>query len=274
MKIIDAHAHIFPTKVENAAVHSISNFYDGACMRHGGSVDELLTAGGKAGVQRYVIFSCATTPHQVKSINNFIMETCTQHPECISVGTLHKDFPNYEAELQRLYDFGIRGIKIHPDFQHFPLDAQDMMPIYDAMEQLGMFLLAHSGDIRFSASHPARVARVAKAFPRMNCIAAHFGGWMQWDAARECLVLPNVYIDTSSTIGFVGMEPAHRALEVFDTSHIFFGTDFPMWDHEQEIASLQHLGINDQLLEDILGGNFQRFYQEYAVDKTIEKKVI
>ena len=57
MKIIDAHAHIFPTKVENAAVHSISNFYDGACMRHGGSVDELLTAGGKAGVQRYVIFS-------------------------------------------------------------------------------------------------------------------------------------------------------------------------------------------------------------------------
>ena len=267
MWIIDAHAHVFPVEAKNIAVQSISSFYNGARMQHDGSIEELLISGTKAGVRQYVVFSCATIANQVASINNFIIETCRQHPEFIGVGTLHRDFPNYEAELQRLFDFGIRGIKIHPDFQHFPLDDPAMMPIYDTMEHMGMFLLAHSGDIRFTASHPLRLSRIARTFPRLKCIAAHLGGWMQWEAAREYLVLPNVYVDTSSTLGFVGMEPVRRALEVFDTSHIFFGTDFPMWDHRQEILSLQRLGINDQLLEDILGKNFQQFYQEYTISK-------
>ena len=42
MKIIDTHAHIFPDKIAQKAVKSISDFYDGTVMTHIGSSEELI----------------------------------------------------------------------------------------------------------------------------------------------------------------------------------------------------------------------------------------
>lgn len=259
--IIDMHTHIFPTKIENVAVKAIGDFYDTE-MAHGASVDELLTSAKRAGVDKCLVFSSATTAAQVESINSFIMRECGAHPEFYGAGTLHKDYENYEQELCRLYDAGIRGIKLHPDFQKFDVDDPKMFPMYEIMEAKGMFLIAHIGDPRYPYSHPKKMEFLAKRYPKMRFIAAHFGGWSMWDVARDCLVLPNVYVDTSSTLGFGGTEPFLLGLKTFDPGHIFFGSDFPMWDQAEELERVRSLDIDPELLDNILSGNFLRFMEE------------
>ena len=61
MKIIDAHSHIFPTKIEEKAVDTIGKFYDVDKMANHGTVEALLESGKKIGVTKYLVFSTATT---------------------------------------------------------------------------------------------------------------------------------------------------------------------------------------------------------------------
>lgn len=268
MKIIDAHAHIFPSKIADKAVHSISDFYE-IPMNHNGSCEELLKSGKTIGVDKYLVFSTATTAHQVESINSFMIEQKNRHSEFIALGTMFIDYEHYADELKRLKDNGINGIKLHPDFQKFNIDDKKLYPVYDTLKELNMFVLTHAGDYRYGYSHPERIAKVANDFPKLNIIAAHFGGWSQWDVATDYLVLPNVYYDTSSTYGFTGTEPIKKAFEKYDNTHIFFGTDFPMWDHAKEFESVKKFGLSDDLFERVMAGNFVEFYKKYDSSFTL-----
>ena len=82
MEIIDAHAHIYPDKIAEKASRAVGDFY-GIPMEYVGTVEGLLNEGKKAGVSRFLVHSVATTPHQVHSINTFINEQKTIHPELI-----------------------------------------------------------------------------------------------------------------------------------------------------------------------------------------------
>ena len=218
MKIIDAHVHIFPDKIAEAAVQATGHFYAEAhndqmwspleLTNCRGTVDDLLRENAEAGIDRSVVFSTATTPHQVESINSFIARECALHGEFIGVGTMHIDYPDFEREVRRIKSLGLVGIKLHPDIQRFALDDDRLLPLYECMRDEHLFLIAHTGDYRYDYSGPHRMARLAKLFPEMKFVGAHFGGWSEWAEARECLVLPNVYVDTSSTIGFSGPETA------------------------------------------------------------------
>ena len=70
--IIDAHAHIFPSKIAEKAVAGIGKFYSELTMEMDGTVDTLIKNGKKNGIEKFVVQSVATTPAQVQSINDFI----------------------------------------------------------------------------------------------------------------------------------------------------------------------------------------------------------
>lgn len=262
MKIVDAHAHIFPEKIADKAVQSISDFYT-TPMQHRGLSEALIESGNKIGVERYLVFSTATRLEQVESINNFIIDKINTYKEFFGLGTMFKGYKDFENELKKLKSAGIKGIKLHPDFQKFDINDPELFPIYDTLSELNMFVMTHAGDFRYGYSHPEKIAEVAKKFPKLNIIAAHFGGWSQWDMARDCLKLDNVYFDTSSTMGFCGLENAKKAFEAFDNTHIFFATDFPMWDHKAELENIMKLGLSDDMLENVLYNNFMNFYNSF-----------
>lgn len=263
MKVIDTHAHIFPDKIADKAVESISEFYS-TPMCHKGSADALIESGKKIGVEKYLVFSTATKPQQVESINNFILEQVGLHKEFIGLGTMFKGYEQFADELDRLKKAGIHGIKLHPDFQKFDFNDEELYPVYDTLTQLNMFILTHAGDFRYGFSHPDKIADIAHKFPKLNIIGAHFGGWSQWDIAREVLNLPNLYFDTSSTMGFQGLEQAKKGFETFDNTHIFFATDFPMWDHKDELKNIMDLHLSDSTTENVLYNNFVNFYKQYT----------
>ncbi|MCL2486530.1 MAG: amidohydrolase family protein, partial [Oscillospiraceae bacterium] len=203
MKITDAHSHIYPDKIAARASECVGAFYAAAdMMRHTGSVDELLRSGGAAGVTRYWVYSVATSPAQVRPINSFIARECALHPEFVGFGAIHPDVEDMGGEIQNILDLGLKGVKIHPDFQRFYLDEDRVMGIYEALEGR-LPLVTHTGDYRFDFSHPGRLAKVLARFPNLTVVAAHFGGWSVWDEAHEMLHKTNCLVDCSSTFGFL-----------------------------------------------------------------------
>ena len=252
--IIDAHAHIFPHKIAEKAVKSIGDFYDLKMNAHGTS-EALLKSGREIGTSRYLVCSTATKPEQVCPINDFIFEECQAHPEFIGFATLHPDMENLEEEMQRILERGYYGIKLHPDFQRFNIDDEKAMRIYKLAEGK-LFILFHTGDDRYEYSRPRRLAKVCERYPSLRCIAAHFGGYRNWEEAYETYDSPNIYMDTSSALFALPRETAFRFFEKFGTDHFFFGTDFPMWRHTDELQRFEALGLPEDVKQAILYDNF------------------
>lgn len=253
--IIDFHAHIYPEKIAAKATYAISQFYEDAPMRWHGISHELIESGSKIGVTKYVVHSAATTGAQVEGINNFILREVEAHPEFIGFGTIHPEFENFEVELERIKKAGLKGIKIHPDFQKFPADIESMDPIYEKIAELKLPVLFHAGDCRFDFSGPRRIYNAYKKHPDLIVIAAHFGGYTQWDEAMEYLCGENVYFDTSSTLWKLPLEKANIILKKHGYEKFLFGSDFPMWDHEGELKRFNTLDLTDEQKEAVLYKN-------------------
>ena len=251
--IIDFHAHIFPKKIVEKAVKAIGDFYD-IPMRSGGQAEELLEKGRPIGVKYYVVHSVATVPAQVVSINNFIHEQMQLHPEFMGFATLHPYMEDLEKEIDRAEELGLRGIKIHPDFQKFHLD--DPKSVYMFKRIGNRFpVLIHTGDARYDFSNPRRMARVLDQVPDVVVIGAHFGGYSEWSESEKWLLGRDLYIDTSSTLFAVEPEKAVEMIHRHGVARTLFGTDYPMWDHREELARFLALPLSEQERKAILYDN-------------------
>lgn len=253
-RIIDAHAHIFPEKIAEKAVKSIGAFYD-LEMTGSGTSERLIESGKEINVEHYLVCSTATRPEQVKPINDFIYAECQAHPEFVGFATLHPDMEDIEGEMERILSRGFKGIKLHPDFQEFNIDCDAAMEIYRLCEGK-VFVLFHTGDARYEFSRPRRLANVCERFPDLKCIAAHFGGYQQWDEAYAVYNSPNIFMDTSSSLFTLDKEKALQFIERFGVKKFFFGTDFPMWRHAEELERFFGLGLSEADNRAILYDNF------------------
>ncbi len=254
--IIDIHSHIFPDKIAEKAVDSIGSYY-GVPMRRNGTVDGLLESGRNIGVSKYIIHSSATTVVQVKTINDYVSGVKDAHPEFVGFATLHPALEEIPAEVGRIISLGLKGLKLHPEFQHFNIDDDDMMPIYEAVEGK-LPVLMHMGDQNMDSSSPARLARVLDRFPGLVVIAAHLGGYRMWDLSSDYLIGRNVYMDTSSTLAFITPERAVDMIRRHGVEKMLFGSDYPMWDHSEELARFLALDLTEEERRAILSGNARK----------------
>lgn len=261
MKIADIHAHIFPHKVAAKATESIGAFYDAESdMFCAASAENLLQYGQEAGTCRFAVCSSAVNAHQVAAINTFIAEECRQYPSFLGLGTLFPTMKNYQEELDRIQELGLHGIKIHSDFQKIPLDAPEAVPMYRELARRGLPVLFHMGDARYDYSAPFRLQNLVRQVPDLIAIAAHFGGYQDWDASYALPQAPNVWYDTSSTLAFLSRDRAMSMLERLGPERFLYGTDFPMWDPREELKRFLSLDLDPGLQEKILYGNFQTLF--------------
>lgn len=251
--IIDIHAHIYPPKIASKAVSAIGSFY-GLPMEGKGTARDLLKSGEKAAIRRFVISSTATKPEQVQIINNFIAETSRKYPEMIGFGTMHQSYPDPQDEAGRMAALGLKGVKLHPDFQQSKIDSPAMFPIYKAFENR-LPILFHIGDYRMDYSSPLRLARVLDRFPGLTVIAAHLGAYTVWKEWGETLLGQNIYIDTSSALMFLEQETAVNIIRSHGAHKVLFGTDYPMYSHAGELKRFLALGLTEAENRQILWEN-------------------
>ena len=259
--ILDCHTHIYPEKIAAKAVKSIGDFYD-IPMDRDGTVADLLRQADQVGIQKSLALAVAVEARQVEHINDFLIRTVNEHADRLwGFGTLHADMENPGREVERVLKAGMKGIKLHPDMQHFSLADPGADRLFAACEGVCPMMF-HTGDSRYHNSNPSLIPGILKRHPRLTLICAHFGGYSEWDEAVKYLADTNVYVDTSSTIGFNGGESAQLGLETFDPTHIFFGTDYPMWKPATELKRFLALGVAEDRLPGILSENFENFLKE------------
>ena len=278
--VIDSHCHVYPEKIAARAVESTDHFYD--THAHGlGTVTDLLTKGAAAGCDGYVIQSVASTPHHVESINRFIAAAISEAESqghggrLTGLGTLHPDHPDLRGAVKDILSHGLHGVKLHPDMQKFHIDDPKAYPIYELCVEHGLPILMHMGDPRFDYSHPDRLYRVLTDFPTLTVVAAHMGGWANWDYACERLSdFANLYVDTSSSMATPAKEygiqpyveslsPEHTAalIRKWGAEKVLFGSDYPMWSQAEDLAVFFAMGLTEDENRMILSENARRVFR-------------
>jgi hypothetical protein len=238
--LTDIHTHAFRPDIARKAVQFLRVHY-GITPQGTGLIEDLLARQKNAGIQRCVVHTAAMTPFQVRPANQWALELQQTYPEVVAFGSVHPDYMEWEAELDQLEQNGIKGLKLHPDFQNVRLDAPAMMEIFEAAE--GRFaVMVHVGDRlppRDNPSCPRKIMHVKKNFPKLDLIAAHMGGYLHWQLARECLVGEDIYIDTSSSLAFMDDETLFDIFNRHPRERILFGSDYPVFDPVTEAERLK-----------------------------------
>ncbi len=250
MRIIDIHTHIYPDEIAQKATDSVRNFYSIGCDTMNGTVDMLLEKGKQAGIEKYVILPVGIRPDRVRHINDFIQQQAKAHSCFIPFGTVHAAMDDLSDEVERLLALNVKGIKMHPDSQQFPIDDIRLFPMYEAIRGRIPVLL-HMGDHRYNYSHPVRLRKVMDMFPGLKVIAAHFGGYSMYETARELLQDTDCVMDLSSSMMFMEPGVPEKYINLYGAERIAYGTDYPMWDPVTEVERFLQLDLTDDQKEQI-----------------------
>ena len=259
---IDAHCHIYPEKIAARAVMGTDTFY-GLHSVYNGTAQDLLEKGSEAGIDHFIVQSVATTPKQVKSINEFVSESVKRsNGKFTGLGTLHPDSEDIKGDLEHLLELGLKGVKLHPDIQQFKIDDYRCLKIYELCEEKNLPILMHTGDSRYDYSNPNRMLPILEIYNNLTVVGAHMGGWSVWDEAADKLAgKENFYVDCSSTFAFLEPSKVKELIRHFGTDKVLFGTDYPMWDYKSEISTFLSLGLDESEIKSILNINTKKVFK-------------
>jgi len=277
--IVDLHTHVFPEKIAASTVKKLELLSHTRSFSDG-SAAGLKASMTRAGVDASLVLPVATNPHQVPHVNDSSTRMNELGPETgiYSLGCIHPDFDGYREELSRIASLGLKGIKLHPEYQGTDFDDPRYLRILDRCGELGLIVISHAGlDIGFPGKDncsPAMVLRAIRQVGPVKLVLAHMGGWRQWDQVEELLCETQVSIDTSYALGSIAPlddgfytpeqlplmpeEQFMRMVRKFGAERVLFGTDSPWDDQAQALKRLRALPLEPWELEAILGGNAQK----------------
>ena len=131
--IIDFHTHAFPEKIAEKAIEKLSFASGGLIPQTNGTVSGLKALMKKDGVDKSVALGIATNEKQQTAVNDFIKSQ--ECEEIIPFGSVYPHAESALEELERIHSMGIKGIKLHPEYQQFFVDDEKMKPIYKKISQ-------------------------------------------------------------------------------------------------------------------------------------------
>lgn len=265
--LIDFHTHLFPDKIASRALDVLRQ---GIINVHGKLLLEPQTDGTKAGLLRSmdesgvdmsIVMPIATTPTQHETINRFAKEV-TDNERIISFGSIHPRQENWEEALENIASDGLKGIKLHPEFQEFCVDEPIVEKIVKKCEDLGLWVLFHAGeDYGYKPPFHCTPERLRNLLDKTGCkniIAAHFGGFSMWDDVDKYLIGTDIYMDTSMTSGFLDKVKCLDMIRRHGADKFLFGSDNPWQNPKDSYSYLLSLGLSDEELELVKHKNAER----------------
>ena len=121
--LIDFHTHCFPDGIAKRTIQKLSDASGGLETYTDGSLTELKSVMKKYSVDLSVVLSIATNAEQQKNVNDFAMKL-NSIDGIIAFGSVYPRAKDALYELERIHDMGIKGVKFHPDYQHFSVDDE------------------------------------------------------------------------------------------------------------------------------------------------------
>ncbi len=235
-----------------------------------GCLADLIEDERSAGMDLHVVLCCAATAGSVYNVNDYALQ-CTRQEGVLAFGSVHPECPSWEQELDRLENGGIRGLKLHPEYQGIAIDDARFEPLFEACQ--GRFcVLVHAGGTagspELSKSSPVRLLNVLRNFPKLDIVAAHFGGQGMWLEALDILKSyrgEHLWLDTSSATSFVQRDIIKKLFSLRPFDYYLFGSDWPIFTPAGETERLgTAAGLNDAEIGK-LTGNAQGLLGQYGM---------
>lgn len=261
--LVDFHAHAFPDAIAERTLKKLSEIANAAPFTDG-TLSDTREKQKESGVTLTVIQQIATKPSQQMTVNNWA--AANQKDGLVFFGSVHPDAEDAVSELSRIKEIGLKGVKLHPDYQEFFVEDKRVFPLYAEMQRLGLPLLFHAGRDPLSPdlvhATPKGISEVAKAFPKLTVIAAHLGGMERSDDVERYLVgLPNVYFDLSMAHTFADPAQAERIVKAHGTDHVLFATDLPWGTAKLTLDYMAQLHLSEEEKEQIRWKNAYRILE-------------
>ena len=154
----------------------------------------------------------------------------------------HDKKENVLAELQRMYDAGIHGIKLINAYQNYPSEGSVLWALYGFAAERRLIVLNHS----WGSSET--IDRIASNFPDMTMIIGH-----HTDSADDLLrKFPHLYLCTWS---FVIPYQIEKAIKRIGADKIVFGSDAIINPFSAGLGPVVFARISDSEKRQILGLN-------------------
>lgn len=273
----DIHTHAFPQAIAARAVQHLQR-NSHIALYSDGTETGLLENEKRAHVDLAVVQPVATNPEKVPHMNDSVirMNRGGWGSGLFSFGAMHPAFSGWEAELERISEAGVPGIKLHPPYEGIAIDDPRSIAILRKCRELGLIVLIHSGkDVGLPGATealPGTIRRALDAVGPMKLIAAHMGGWGCWQEAAALLHDTGIYIDTAFSLGRIAPAPDQHpwreqdmillddnafceSVHAFGADRVLFGTDSPWADPAEEAEKIRRLPLTDPEKDKILGGN-------------------
>jgi predicted TIM-barrel fold metal-dependent hydrolase len=209
-----------------------------------------------------------------ENVNAWVARYCEDHADrLIAVGSVHPRFSkDGYGDARRLFDLGIRMIKLHPPHQLFSASAyidgnEALAGIYRAAQEARVPVMIHTGTSIFPSARnrfadPMPVDDVAVDFPDLRIILAHSGrplyGETAFFLARRH---PNVHLELSGIPPKKILEHLPRLAEVAEKT--LWGTDWPspgIRSPSGNVAAFRALPISEEAKERILYANARALF--------------
>ncbi len=259
--LIDFHTHAFPQKIANRAIATleqniITHTGDGdfAHAKYGGTLEELREFMKDNDVDISVVLPIATTTTQSASINRFAAEI-NNLPGIKSFGSLHPLQENPEEELLKIKKLGLKGIKLHPEYQGFFIDSPESVRVIKAAQDLGLWVVLHTGrDLGMPPPvhcSPKALYQVLEQVSGENIIAAHMGGYLMWEDVLKYLAGSSITLDTSYCLAEMPEEISSQIIKKHTADKIIFGSDAPWNEPKTILSALKKLNLPKEDFEKI-----------------------
>ena len=264
--IIDFHTHAFPAALAAKTIPMLAE-KSGATPFTDGTAEDLLARLRAAGIDLGVVLPVVTRPGQFDSVNAFAVQLC-EREGLISFGGIHPDDEAPEEHLRKVKDMGLRGVKIHPDYQGVYIDDPRYIRIAREAVRLGLIVITHAGvDDGFpEETHcpPNRAARFIDAVYEGQkdapgqIVFAHGGGNRQFADVIRHLAGRDVYFDLSYILSYASPNTVMKVIRAHGSERILFGTDCPWGDPAAFVRYVRALPLTESEREDIFHRNAQR----------------
>jgi len=256
--LIDFHSHAFPEKVARAAMDKLSQT-GGMVPQTDGTLSGLKEVMARDGVDLSVVHCIATNPRQQTHVNDFAI-AINSEPGIVAFGSVHPDAPNALEELERLHAAGLKGVKLHPQYQGFCPDDEKLRPIYRRISQLGFVTLFHAGiDYAYLPPYYSAPEHIKGALKWLDTpvVAAHWGGLGCGMEVLETLCGENLYFDLSFGYGVMPKPVAQAIVDKHGPDRLLFGSDMPWHRPSWELQLINSLDIGAEDREKIFYKNAQ-----------------
>ncbi|MGH9442564.1 MAG: amidohydrolase family protein [Thermoanaerobaculia bacterium] len=209
-----------------------------------------------------------------ENVHDWVLRYCRENPRrLLAVGSVHPRLTKSGgADTRRLFDRGIRMLKLHPPHQlfspndyHFGNSA--LAEIYSAAQEAGRPVMIHTGTSTFPSARnrfadPMPVDDVAVDFPKLKIILAHCGRPLYFETA---FFLARRHANISLELSGI---PPKKILQVLPrleevAGKTLWGTDWPspgIRSPAENVAAFRALPLSEDAKRKVLFENAQALF--------------